>query len=126
MDLREISSSVSNSLSDRINSVMQSDFLQSLENFLSNRGKDIKMIETATVDKIENNFAVCELSDKSFLNIPLSKFNFDVSESDIVKLNVTYENGKISNVAVISRDDNEKEIRQKLIQDKFQSLRKKS
>ena len=44
MNLREISSSVSNSLSDRISSVMQSDFLQSLENFLSNGGKDIKMI----------------------------------------------------------------------------------
>ena len=80
MDLREISSSVSNYLGDRISSVMQSDFLQSLENFLSNGGKDIKMIETATVDRIENDFAVCELSDKSFLNIPLSKFNFDISE----------------------------------------------
>ena len=126
MNLREISSSVSNSLSDRISSVMQSDFLQSLENFLSNGGKDIKMIETATVDRIENDFAVCELSDKSFLNIPLSKFNFDISESDIVKLNLTYENGKISEVSVISKDDNEQQIRQKLIQDKFQSLRKKS
>ena len=126
MDLREISSSVSNSLSDRISSIMQSDFLQSLENFLSNGGKDIKMIETATVDRIEKDLADCELTDKSFLNIPLSKFNFDISESDIVKLNLTYENGKVSEVSVISKDDNEKQIRQKLIQDKFQSLRKKS
>ena len=60
------------------------------------------------------------------INIPLSKFNFDISESDIVKLNLTYENGKVSEVSVISKDDNEKQIRQKLIQDKFQSLRKKS
>ena len=63
---------------------------------------------------------------KSLPTVPLSKFNFDISESDIVKLNLTYENGKISEVSVILKDDNEKQIRQKLIQDKFQSLRKKS
>lgn len=115
---------LSNNLSSHISDVFKNDFLKSLEIFLSNNGKEINMLETAIVDRIENNIAICELSDKTMLNIPLNKFNFEVSETDIVKLNLEYKNGKISNISVISKDDIEKETRQKIINDKFNSLKK--
>lgn len=120
MDLNRLS----NNLTSHINDVFKNDFLKSLEIFLSNNGKEINMIETATIDRIENNIAICELSDKTMINVPMDKFNFKVSESDIIKLNLNYENGKISDISVISKDDDEKQIRQKIINDKFNSLRK--
>ena len=96
---------LSNDLLSHIDDVTKNDFLQSLENFLSKDGKEIEMIKTATIDRIESDFAVCELSDKSFVNVPLDKFDFEINESDIVKLNLQYENGKISDISVISKDD---------------------
>ena len=117
-------SRLSNNLTSHIDDVFKNNFLKSLENFLSNNGKEINMIETATIDRIENDIAICELSDKTMVNVPMDKFDFEVSESDIVKLNLKYENGKISDISVISKDDNEKQARQKIINDKFNSLRK--
>lgn len=113
----------SHNLMSHINDVMKNDFLKSLENFLSSNGKEINMIETATIDRIEDNFAVCELSDKSMINVPLDKFNFEICESDVVKLNLTYENGNVSNIDVISKDDNEKNLRQNIINEKFNKLK---
>lgn len=114
---------LSNDLLSHIDDVTKNDFLQSLENFLSKDGKEIEMIETATIDRIESDFAVCELSDKSFVNVPLDKFDFEINASDIVKLNLQYENGKISDISVISKDDDEKQVRQNIINEKFNKLK---
>lgn len=115
---------LTNTFLSNTDEIFKNDFLKSLELFLSNNRREINMLETAIIDRIENNFAVCELSDKTFLNIPLKKFNFSIHESDIIKINLKYENGKISDIEVISKDDLAKQSKQKELNDKFNSLKK--
>lgn len=39
-------------------------------------------IKKAVVDRIETNMAVCELEDKTFININIKKFDYNVKEGD--------------------------------------------
>ena len=62
-----------------------------------------------TVDRIEGEFAVCELQNGSFVNIPLCVFG----------------NAKEGDVFNIERDDEEKEKRLNKAQSLFDKLKKK-
>ncbi len=39
-------------------------------------------IKKAVVDRIETDMAVCELEDKTFININIKKFDYNVKEGD--------------------------------------------
>ena len=69
----------------------------SLQKFLE-KG-EIRMQDLASIDRIEGEYAVCELSDGNMVDIPLKDFKEIVSEGDIFDLEIIYKEGcKIYNV----------------------------
>ena len=89
-----------------------SNFTQELNTFLENHIEG----ETFTIDKIENNIAVCEnRRTKEFINIHISKLPNNIKENDIIK----YSNGNYI------LEENETISAKENIKSKFDTLRKK-
>lgn len=94
------------------NSNIISEFSNELNTFLKNNIEGA----TFTIDKIENDIAVCENREtKEMINIHTSKLPENIKEKDIIK----YINGEyiVDNELTNSTKEN--------IQDKFNKLRKK-
>lgn len=93
------------------NSNIISDFSNELNTFLENNIEGA----TFTIDKIEDEIAICEnRNSKKMINIHLSKLPQNIKENDIIK----YTNGKyiLDEQETISVKEN--------IKDKFSKLRK--
>lgn len=103
----------------------KNNFIESLKKFLDSDKNKIEILETGTIDRIEEDIAICEISDKQFIDIPLNKFNYSIQEKDVINLNLTYENGKVINIEVLDKNGSEKESREEIISEKFNKLRKK-
>lgn len=94
------------------NSNLISDFSEELNTFLENHIDG----ETFTIDRIENNVAICEnRNTKKFINIHISKLPENIKENDIIK----YMNGQyiLDNQETLDAKEN--------IKSKFDKLRKK-
>ncbi len=92
----------------------------SLKEFLE-KG-EIKMQDLASIDRIEGDYAVCELSDGNIVDIPLKDFKEKVSEGDIFDLEVIYKEGcKIYNVK--EKNVNEMNLRRKKILEKLNKIK---
>ena len=102
---------LNNNLNDNCNSKI-SEFANELNTFLDNTLEG----DLFTIDKIENDVAICEnRRTRKLINLNLSVLPANIKESDIIK----YISGKFV------LDLEEKESAQKRINDKFNSLLKK-
>ena len=86
---------------------------------------EILMKDLATVDRIEGDYAVCELLDGSMVNIPVKDFKEKVSEGDIFDLEVKPVGGKLS-YNVEKKNIEEMEIRRQKILEKLNKINNKS
>lgn len=94
----------------------------SLQKFLE-KG-EIRMQDLASIDRIEGEYAVCELSDGNMVDIPLKDFKEIVSEGDIFDLEIIYKEGcKIYNVK--GKNVNEMNLRRKKILEKLNKIQNK-
>lgn len=100
--------------------------IESIKNYIENLEKreNVKMIDTASVDRIENNIAVCELLNGKIVNISTEKIPFSIKEGDVLKLDITYKNGKIVEIEVKEKDEQEKRIREEWIKNKIKEIKK--
>ena len=94
----------------------------SLQKFLE-KG-EIRMKDLASIDRIEGEYAVCELSDGNMVDIPLKDFKEIVSEGDIFDLEIIYKEGcKIYNVK--EKNVNEMNLRREKILEKLNKIQNK-
>ena len=94
----------------------------SLQKFLE-KG-EIRMQDLASIDRIEGEYAVCELSDGNMVDIPLKDFKEIVSEGDIFDLEIIYKEGcKIYNVK--GKNVNEMNLRREKILEKLNKIQNK-
>lgn len=94
----------------------------SLQKFLE-KG-EIRMQDLASIDRIEEEYAVCELSDGNMVDIPLKDFKEIVSEGDIFDLEIIYKEGcKIYNVK--GKNVNEMNLRREKILEKLNKIQNK-
>ena len=94
----------------------------SLQKFLE-KG-EIRMKDLASIDRIEGEYAVCELSDGNMVDIPLKDFKEIVSEGDIFDLEIIYKEGcKIYNVK--GKNVNEMNLRREKILEKLNKIKNK-
>ncbi len=94
----------------------------SLQKFLE-KG-EIRMKDLASIDRIEGEYAVCELSDGNMVDIPLKDFKEIVSEGDIFDLEIIYKEGcKIYNVK--GKNVNEMNLRREKILEKLNKIQNK-
>ena len=94
----------------------------SLQKFLE-KG-EIRMQDLASIDRIEGEYAVCELSDGNMVDIPLKDFKEIVSEGDIFDLEIIYKEGcKIYNVK--GKNVNEMNLRREKMLEKLNKIQNK-
>lgn len=107
------------------NDKLKSDIIgltNSLKEFLE-KG-EIRMQDLASIDRIEGDYAVCELLDGNMVDIPLKNFKEKVSEGDIFDLEVIYKDGcKIYNVK--EKNVNEMNLRREKILEKLNKIKNK-
>lgn len=84
--------------------------------------EEIKMNDLATVDRIEGEYAVCELLSGEMVDIPLEKFKEIPQEGDIFNLEIISTEG-IINYNVQNKNIEEMENRRRMILEKINRLK---
>ena len=102
---------------------MMSYFLESAKRCLDSRLKEeIKMKDLATVDRIEGEYAVCELLNGDMVDIPLKQFKEIPLEGDIFNLEIISRDGVI-NYSIQDKNIEEMENRRRKILEKINRLK---
>ena len=86
--------------------------------------KEICMKDLATVDRIEGEYAVCELLNGEMTDIPLKLFKEKVSEGDIFDIEINLKDGQ-QTITVGEKNEQEMEIRRKIILEKLNRINNK-
>ena len=86
--------------------------------------KEICMKDLATVDRIEGEYAVCELLNGEMTDIPLKLFKEKVSEGDIFDIEINLKDGQ-QVITVGEKNEQEMEIRRKIILEKLNRIKNK-
>ncbi len=87
--------------------------------------EEISMKDLATIDRIEGEYAICELLDGKMVDIPIKNFKEKVSEGDIFNLEIKSDKGQqIYNVG--EKNTEEMEIRRQQILEKLNRINKNS
>lgn len=82
-------------------------------------------MQVVSIDRFEGNYAVCELENGQMIDILKSKFNYDVNEGDIINIEIVYELGKVSDIIVHDKNEEEKQRRLKAIEEKLKKINRK-
>lgn len=85
--------------------------------------EEISMKDLGTIDRIEGEYAVCELLDGKMVNIPIKDFKEKVSEGDIFDLEIKSDRGQLL-YNVGEKNTVEMEIRRKQILEKLNRIKK--
>ena len=101
---------------------LNSNFLEAIKRYEIK--EEILMKDLATVDRIEGDYAVCELLDGNMVDIPIKNFKEKVSEGDIFDLEIKSVNGKVS-YNIEKKNLEEMEIRRKRILEKLNKINNK-
>lgn len=86
--------------------------------------KEICMKDLATVDRIEGEYAVCELLNGEMTDIQLKLFKEKVSEGDIFDIEINLKDGQ-QVITVGEKNEQEMEIRRKIILEKLNRIKNK-
>lgn len=110
-------------MSRHIQEKIKENFIESMEQYVSTN--EVTLKDIASIDRIEENkFAVCELLDGKMVDIPLQEFKYEVKPGDVINLEIKYKNGEINKVNVKDKNEEERQRRIQLIQEKIQKLKK--
>lgn len=110
-------------MSRHIQEKIKENFIESMEQYVSTN--EVTLKDIASIDRIEENkFVVCELLDGKMVDIPLQEFKYEVKPGDVINLEIKYKNGEINKVNVKDKNEEERQRRIQLIQEKIQKLKK--
>ena len=110
-------------MSRHIQEKIKENFVEAMEQYVQTNEVTIKDI--AAIDRIEENkIAVCELLDGKMVDIPLEKFKYDVTSGDVINLEITYKNGEINKIEVKEKNEEERQRRIKILQEKLDKLKR--
>ena len=101
---------------------MNNDFLEAIKKCKIR--EEISMKDLATIDRIEGEYAVCELLDGKMIDIPIGDFKEKVSEGDIFDLEIKSDKGQLT-YNVGEKNPTEMEIRRKQILEKINKIKYK-
>lgn len=117
--------SATEDISRHIQEKIKENFVESMEQYMKTNEVTIKDI--ASIDRIEENeFAVCELLDGKMVDIPLKQFQYTVKTGDVINIEITYKDGEINKIEVKDKNEEERQRRIQLIQEKIQKLKEKN
>lgn len=109
---------------DKTEEKMRENFLESARKYLeSDLKEEIRMKDFATVDRIEGEYAVCEILNGEMVDIPLKQFKQKPNEGDIFNIEVISANGAM-NYIIQDKNIEEMEKRRKAILEKINRVKK--
>lgn len=85
----------------------------------------IKIQDCISIDRIEGEIAVSELSNGEMLNIPLDKFKDTIESGDVVNVQLIYQEGSIQKVVIQDKNEEEKARRLEIIRQKTEKIKQK-
>lgn len=100
---------------------MNNSFLEAMKKYEIK--EEISMKDLATIDRIEGNYAVCELLDGKMVNIPIKHFKEKVSEGDIFDLEIKSDKGQLT-YNIGEKNTTEMEIRRQQVLEKLNRIKK--
>lgn len=83
----------------------------------------IKIQDCISIDRIEGEIAVSELSNGEMLNIPLDKFKDTIESGDVVNVQLIYQEGSIQKVVIQDKNEEEKARRLEIIKQKMKKIK---
>lgn len=102
---------------------------ENLKNAIKHRKQDntneIQIEDIGAIDSIEDGVVRCEILNGEMLDIPKGDFKFDIQEGDVVNLKLTYKDGKLIKTEVLSKNEEEKQLRLKMMREQINRIRKK-
>ena len=117
--------SATEDMSRHIQEKIKENFIDSMEKYVNTN--DITIKDVASIDRIEENkFAVCELLDGNMVDIPLEDFKYDVKSGDCINVEITYKDGKIDKIDVKDKNEEERQRRIELVEEKIKKLKEKN
>lgn len=82
-------------------------------------------MQVASIDRFEGDYVVCELENGDMIDIPKNKFQYEVEEGEIINVEVICKEGKIADVIVYEKNEEEKQRRLQIIKEKLNRLKRK-
>ena len=115
-------------LDNYIEKKVQETLAESLENYLEtlkkgDNKKEITIKDYISIDRIEGEFAVCELSDGSMMDIHKNEFPYSIEEGDIIKIEFKYETGEKKEYKILEKYEEEKLRRIQTLKEKMQKIK---
>lgn len=102
---------------------------ENLRNAIKHRNKDntseIEIDDIGAVDSIEDGIVRCEILNGEMLDLPKGDFKFDVQEGDVLNLKLTYKEGKLIKTDILGKNEEEKQLRIKMMREEIKRIRKK-
>lgn len=100
---------------------MNNSFLEAMKKYEIK--EEISMKDLATIDRIEGEYAVCELLDGKMVDIPIGDFKEKVSEGDIFDLEIKSDKGQLT-YNVGEKNITEMEIRRQHVLEKLNRIKR--
>ena len=92
----------------------------------SDDGVEVIMIDDiGAIDSIEDGIVRCEVLDGNMLEVSRSDFRYEIEEGDVVNLKISYKDGKVADVQVLEKNDEEKRFRGRIMQERIRKMRHK-
>lgn len=118
-------------LQEYIEKRAKENLIESLQNYVDQVKKNInetqiKLQEDITIDRIEDNIVICELSDGTMLDIPKERFPYEVKEQDVIKVEFIYDQGRQVNLQILEKDEEERLRRIQIMQEKMRQIRRQN
>lgn len=102
---------------------------ENLRNAIKHRNQDntneMEIEDMGAIDSIENGVVRCEILNGEMLDIPKGDFKFDIEEGDVVNLKLTYKDGSLIKTEVLDKNEEEKQLRLKMMREQIKRIRKK-
>lgn len=107
---------------------IKENFIESLQEYVEQikekvNQPEIKLKEYIAIDRMEENVAICELSDGSMIDILKERFPYEIKQGDIIKVEFCYEEGKQISMNILEKDDEEKLRRIQLVKEKMNKIK---
>ena len=107
---------------------VKENFIESLQNYVDQLKKtvncqDIILQEHITIDRIEENIAICELADGSMIEIAKKDFPYEIKQGDVIKIEFCYQQGKQTEMKLLEKDEQEKLRRIELVKEKMNQIK---
>lgn len=105
---------------------IQEKMQERLKTAKSHENGDVEIGDLASIDSIEDNVVRCEILDGSMIEIPKEEFIYNIEEGDVINLRLTYRGGILKKIHILEKDEEEKKLRVRMMNEKIRCIKKRS